>query len=92
VPARLVAVYTSGLSPMDFHAVVEAWVDGEWRLLDATGLAPRASLLRIATGRDAADTAFLSVHHGLADLRTISVVAVVDELPVDNPDETVHLG
>jgi hypothetical protein len=25
VPARLVAVYAPGLSPMDFHAVVEAW-------------------------------------------------------------------
>ena len=85
VPARLVAVYAPGLSPMDFHAVVEAWVDGEWRLLDATGLAPRASMLRIATGRDAADTAFLSVHHGQADLLTMSVVAVVDALPDRRP-------
>lgn len=30
------------------------------------------------------------MHHGLADLLTMSVVAVVDELPMDNPDETVH--
>jgi hypothetical protein len=29
-------------------------------VVDATLLAPRASLVRIATGRDAADTAFLS--------------------------------
>jgi transglutaminase-like putative cysteine protease len=92
VPARLVAVYAPGLSPMDFHAVVEAWVDDEWRLLDATGLAPRASMLRIATGRDAADTAFLSVHHGQAELLTMSVVAVVDALPTDDPAETVLLG
>lgn len=28
VPARMVAVYAPGLSPMDFHAVAEAWVDG----------------------------------------------------------------
>src|SRR6478736_7634733 len=27
VPARLVAVYAPGLSPMDFHAVAEAYVD-----------------------------------------------------------------
>ncbi len=53
-PARLAAVYAPGLDPVDFHAVVEAWVDGAWRLVDATGLAPRASMLRIATGRDAA--------------------------------------
>src|SRR4051812_48527377 len=28
VPARLVAVYAPGLQPMDFHAVVEAAIDG----------------------------------------------------------------
>ena len=54
VPARLVSVYAPGLSPMDFHAVVEAHVDGQWLALDATRLAPRSTLLRIATGRDAA--------------------------------------
>ena len=64
VPARLAAVYAPGLDPMDFHAVVEAWVDGAWRLVDATGLAPRESMLRIATGRDAADTAFMTTHCG----------------------------
>ena len=31
----------------------EAWVDGAWRVVDATTLAPRSSLVRIATGRDA---------------------------------------
>jgi transglutaminase-like putative cysteine protease len=92
VPARLVAVSAPGLSPMDFHAVVEAWVDGAWQVLDATGLAPRASMLRIATGRDAADTAFLSVHHGCAELLTMGVVAVVDALPTDDPEATVSLG
>ena len=92
VPARLAAVYAPGLSPMDFHAVVEAWVDGAWWVLDATGLAPRPSMLRIATGRDAADTAFLSVHHGHADLLTMGIVAVVDSLPIDDPDATVTLG
>ena len=42
IPARLVAVYAPGLSPMDFHAVAEALVQGEWQVLDATRLAPRA--------------------------------------------------
>ena len=69
VPARLVAVYAPGLQPMDFHAVVEAAIDGEWRVVDATTLAPRQSLVRIATGRDASDTAFLTVQSGRADLR-----------------------
>ncbi|MBN9099421.1 MULTISPECIES: transglutaminase family protein [unclassified Pseudonocardia] len=92
IPARLAAVYAPGLYPMDFHAVVEAWVDGEWRVVDATGLAPRQSLLRIATGRDAADTAFLSVHHGTVNLVAVNVMAVVDTLPTDDPEKLVTLG
>jgi transglutaminase-like putative cysteine protease len=85
VPARLAAVYAPGLSPMDFHAVVEAWVDGAWRLVDATRLAPRQSLLRIATGRDAADTAFLTTHGGAVTLTGIEVTATAGSLPAD-PD------
>jgi transglutaminase-like putative cysteine protease len=91
VPARLAAVYAPGLSPMDFHAVVEAWVDGAWRVVDATGLAPRRSMLRIATGRDATDTAFLSTHGGGVELVEIGVLAVVDELPTEDLDEVVAL-
>ncbi|WP_407819008.1 transglutaminase-like domain-containing protein, partial [Staphylococcus aureus] len=59
IPARLVAVYAPGCDPMDFHAVVEANIDHVWRVVDATQLAPRSNLVRISTGRDAADTAFL---------------------------------
>jgi transglutaminase-like putative cysteine protease len=59
VPARLVSVYAPGCSPMDFHAVAEAFTDGQWRVVDATLLAPRQTLLRISTARDAADIAFL---------------------------------
>jgi transglutaminase-like putative cysteine protease len=76
VPARLAAVYAPGLDPMDFHAVAEALIDGRWNVVDATLLAPRASLLRIATGRDAADTAFLSAYGGTVQLTSIEVTAV----------------
>ncbi|SMH46627.1 Transglutaminase-like superfamily protein [Rathayibacter oskolensis] len=92
VPARLVAVYAPGLQPMDFHAVAEAWVDGEWHVVDATTLAPRPSLVRIATGRDAADTAFLSVYDGIATLGEFTVGAVVDVLPDDDVRELVTIG
>jgi transglutaminase-like putative cysteine protease len=92
VPARLAAVYAPGLSPMDFHAVVEAWDGGGWRLVDATGLAPRESMLRIHTGRDAADTAFLTTHHGIVDLTSMQVTAVVDALPREDRDAVVTLG
>ena len=65
VPARVVAAYAPLLDPPDFHAVVEAH-DGEaWRIVDATGLAPVELLVRIATGRDAADIAWASADGGL---------------------------
>ena len=80
VPARLVAVYAPGLSPMDFHAVVEADIDGTWCVVDATRLAPTSSLVRICSGRDAADTAFLSLFGGVAQFRTMNVTATTDGL------------
>lgn len=85
IPARLVSVYAPGLAPMDFHAVVEARVAGRWEVIDATRLAPRQSLVRIATGRDAADTAFAATHDGQAELLYASVTAVIDGvLPLDD--------
>ncbi len=85
VPARLVAVYAPGLSPMDFHAVVETRLGTEWEVLDPTRLAPRSSLVRIATGRDAADTAFATTLQGEVEWTSSEVMAVVDgDLPADD--------
>ena len=93
VPARLAAVYAPGLSPMDFHAVAEALIDGRWLVVDSTLLAPRSSLVRIATGRDASDTAFLSNYDGELSLRQLTVSAVVDgQLPQDELSQAVLLG
>lgn len=92
VPARLVAVYAPGCEPMDFHAVAEAYIDGVWRVVDATCLAPRQSMVRIATGRDAADTAFLDNHKGAITLKHMEVRAVVDgDLPHDSVHDLVSL-
>ncbi len=71
MPARYVSVYAPGLSPMDAHAVVEVAVDGVWRVFDATRLAPRASMVRIGTGRDAADTAILTALGGVEPARRV---------------------
>src|SRR6202012_771702 len=71
IPARFAAVYAPGLSPMDFHAVFEALEDGHWRTHDAARLAPRAAMVRVVTGRDAADTAFAAVTRGIADLELV---------------------
>lgn len=81
IPARLASVYAPGLSPMDFHAVVEAWVDGAWYVVDATRLAPRRAMVRIATGRDATDTAFMTVQRGDFRLSELTVTAVAHPDP-----------
>ena len=93
IPARLVAVYAPGCDPMDFHAVAEAIIDGQWVVVDATRLAPRQSLVRIATGRDAADTAFLDNHRGSINLDSYEVTATVrDGLPIDDGTERICIG
>ncbi len=92
IPARFAAVYAPGLYPMDFHAVFETLQDRRWCVHDPTGLAPRPSLVRIVTGRDAADTAFSSVNSGVATLRDVEVAATVGSvLPRDNQTDVVEL-
>ncbi|GAB2445480.1 transglutaminase-like domain-containing protein [Nocardia tengchongensis] len=85
VPARVAAVYAPGCTPMDFHSVAEAYVSGRWLAFDPTCLAPRSSLLRIATGRDASDIAFLANHGGDITLTGMTVNATVEgTLPIDD--------
>lgn len=91
VPARLVAVYAPGLVPMDFHAVAEAFVDGGWHVVDATGLAPRGSMVRIATGQDASETAFMTQHGAAVDLNSIRVEASATQLAADDGKQLVTL-
>jgi len=91
VPARLAAVYAPGLNPMEFHAVAEAFVEGAWYVVDASRLAPRQSLVRVATGRDAADTAFLTNFGSALQLNDMQITAVVDEFPVDDGRSLVQL-
>ena len=57
VPARYVTCYAHLLDPPDFHAVFEVFIGGMWYVFDPTRLAPVNGLVRIATGRDAADAA-----------------------------------
>lgn len=92
VPARLVSVYAPGLQPMDFHAVAEALIDGRWQVVDATTMAPRTAMLRIASGRDASDTAFLTVLGGTVQLGGVTVTAVAEPgLPADDPTMLTQL-
>lgn len=60
IPARAVSAYALGLEPPDFHAIFEVYLEGGWWLVDPTRLAPIEGLVRIGSGRDAADIAFLT--------------------------------
>ena len=57
IPARYCSGYAFNLVPQDFHACFEAYLSGYWIIFDATKLAPLTGFVRIAIGRDAADTA-----------------------------------
>ena len=88
MPARYAACFAPGLQPMDFHAVAEAYLDGAWYVIDGTRLANRRSLVRIATGRDAADCAFLSYHGGYVGLQRMRVDAWVVPDDAEGADAT----
>ena len=66
IPARYVSVYAPRVEPQDFHAVAEVFladpggIGGAWHLVDATGMAEPAEMVKIGVGRDAADVSFLS--------------------------------
>jgi transglutaminase-like putative cysteine protease len=64
-PARIVTGVDYGadpsLGPPDFHAYVEAFLADRWYVFDPTGISPLTGLLRIGTGRDAADVSFATI-------------------------------
>ncbi len=94
IPARYVGVYAPGLRPPDFHAVAEVHIDGRWWVVDATGLAPRGSLIRIATGADALETAWATTSGNPVLLQSLTVEAADDALPpeaVDDPAERIRI-
>lgn len=84
IPARYVACYSPGVTPQDFHAVAEVFLEdpntrdgGTWQLVDATGMATPEDIVKIGVGRDAADVSFLT-SFGPSNFRS-SRVSVVQE-------------
>ncbi len=68
IPARYVCGYlpdigvTPDPTPMDFHAWFETYIAGAWRTFDARHNYPRTGRVVIAHGRDAVDTAFMTIY------------------------------
>jgi transglutaminase-like putative cysteine protease len=84
IPARFVSAYAYQLEPPDFHACFEAYLGNNWYLFDATCLAPVEGLVRIGTGRDAADVSFATVF-GVVEMESMNVY--IDSLE-DRPLKT----
>ncbi|MDA1232300.1 MAG: transglutaminase family protein, partial [Planctomycetota bacterium] len=61
IPARYVAGYALDLQPPDFHGYMEAFLDGKWYLFDPTRLTSILGLVRIGSGRDAADVSVATI-------------------------------
>ncbi len=89
IPARFVSAYAWQLQPPDFHACFEAYLGGQWYLFDATRLAPTNGLVRIGTGKDAADTAFATVF-GAIELNNMNVYIDLLDEQVSEPENTAY--
>jgi transglutaminase-like putative cysteine protease len=87
IPARFVTGYARYSDPPpDFHAVFEAYLGNRWYLFDPTELSPLDEIVRIGTGKDAADVAF-ATFFGTARMRRLSPLIeplVADGRPRDS--------
>jgi transglutaminase-like putative cysteine protease len=83
IPARFVTGIDYGappeMGPPDFHAYVEVFLDTRWYVFDPTGISAPTGLVRIGTGRDAADVSFATIFGTVkSDAPRISIIAVDD--------------
>ncbi|MBK0380342.1 transglutaminase-like domain-containing protein [Mucilaginibacter segetis] len=83
IPARYFTGYAYRLNPPDFHACFEAYLGGEWVLFDATRLIPLNGLVKIATGRDAADAAIASIFGDVSCTNIRVACEYADEQPFE---------
>lgn len=83
IPARFVTALDYGadpaLGPTDFHAYVEVYLGNAWYLFDPSGTATPMGLLRLGTGRDAADCSYATIFGAVAPVsRWLTVQAEPD--------------
>ena len=84
IPARYVGGYAVGLEPMNFHACIEAYLGGAWRLLDPTdGIAP-GLIVEATRGRDAS-TAGLTTIFGKVQPGSVQVECTVAPAAAPQP-------
>ena len=81
IPARYVTGVDYGADPSfgppDFHAYVEVFLGNRWYLFDASGMTPVMGLIRIGTGRDAADVSFATLFGNIQCMRPVVKIELV---------------
>ncbi|CAJ0805557.1 hypothetical protein LMG19083_04254 [Ralstonia psammae] len=93
IPARFATSLDYGANPSlgspDFHAFVEVFLGNQWYLVDPSQASVPMGLLRIGTGRDAADVPIALVFGNVALSRPVVEVAALSDadlkhsMPID---------
>ena len=90
IPARFVTGTDYGadpiLGPPDFHAYVEVYLGDRWYIFDPSGTAIPMGLVRLGTGRDAADVAFATIFGGV-----LSQAPFIRATAIDDPSRNMML-
>jgi transglutaminase-like putative cysteine protease len=88
IPARYFTGYACNMQPPDFHACFEVCVGNQWFIFDPTRLSSPNGLIRIATGRDAADASLATIF-GAVEMKSIAVSCTADYFQPMSHDELI---
>jgi transglutaminase-like putative cysteine protease len=88
IPARYASAYGPGVDPPDFHAVAQVWLDGDWHLVDATGMCSADELVLIGVGRDAFDAPFMETEDEASLLAQAVSVSRLESADTPLPTES----
>lgn len=83
IPARFVTGIDYGadpaLGPTDFHAYVEVYLGDRWYVFEPTGVSPPMGLVRLGTGRDAADVSFATMFGTIKSWAPVIVIEAIND-------------
>jgi len=84
IPARFATSIDYGsdpaFGPTDFHAIVEVFLGGRWYLFDPSGMALPMGLIRLGTGRDAADVSFATIFGNVRSFQPVIGVEGIEDV------------
>ena len=83
IPARFVTGIDYGadpaMGPTDFHATVEVFLGDRWYLFDPSGVSPPMGLVRLGTGRDAADVSFATIFGSITSSPPLIAIEAIND-------------